>query len=585
MQDVSDPDLYNVSVTGLESSNTLVMFVSDGYSPTYFDDNGNGYLPEDLLVPCIGEAFSIPYLTIENYQNVDIVLPSELAKDGNDVGLGTTMFVVAPSDAELTTTVNFYDNTADTGGSPPGSEDNLYLGGTQTYGYDTYGSKDLFPGYIDHPVSGTDAEAALIGYATVVIDVNLGYATPPEAIINDFGTGRFEIGATNATEINAQSTGQTGDGGLIMDLPATYWGSFGATVGGTGENLYFETVPNETGTANLGITVHGSVNDTNLLQGSSGPIYLDHAASVYPVGEDYSYNDAYYGAVGNDTLSGGPFDDNYFPEGGNDTIYLAHASGGSASTIWFGFYDVGYSGQFEDGSGPGAIFEQAITDITTVDPPGAFSGEQFVDGYGTDILTINGFTWGTKGDSIVFGTSDWATKIEVGSQYVVGLTQWDGETTIASLTPDQLHLYTATFDTLGTAANWNGTSGSPNPAGLVSLHTDIVLDNIGGGFPSQSVLQTALTTEGVGDLALPGSGVSGHSTVDMLLAYENTTTHEIDIADITIVNNSSGTYHDTDQAVAANHGSLTVTNLITIENPGLVGIASLGTNPIEFTHA
>ena len=129
MQDVSDPDLYNVSVTGLESSNTLVMFVSDGYSPTYFDDNGNGYLPEDLLVPCIGEAFSIPYLTIENYQNVDIVLPSELAKDGNDVGLGTTMFVVAPSDAELTTTVNFYDNTADTGGSPPGSEDNLYLGG------------------------------------------------------------------------------------------------------------------------------------------------------------------------------------------------------------------------------------------------------------------------------------------------------------------------------------------------------------------------------------------------------------------------------------------------------------------------
>ena len=139
-------------------------------------------------------------------------------------------------------------------------------------------------------------------------------------------------------------------------------GSFGATVGGTGENLYFETVPNETGTANLGITVHGSVNDTNLLQGSSGPIYLDHAASVYPVGEDYSYNDAYYGAVGNDTLSGGPFDDNYFPEGGNDTIYLAHASGGSASTIWFGFYDVGYSGQFEDGSGPGAIFEQAITD-------------------------------------------------------------------------------------------------------------------------------------------------------------------------------------------------------------------------------
>ena len=69
---------------------------------------------------------------------------------------------------------------------------------------------------------GRDAEADLIGYATVVIDVNLDYATPPRSTINDFGTGRFEIGATDATKINAQSTGQTGDGGLIMDLPATY---------------------------------------------------------------------------------------------------------------------------------------------------------------------------------------------------------------------------------------------------------------------------------------------------------------------------------------------------------------------------
>ena len=36
------------------------------------------------------EVFSIPILTITNYQNVNIVLPSELACDGNDVGLGTT---------------------------------------------------------------------------------------------------------------------------------------------------------------------------------------------------------------------------------------------------------------------------------------------------------------------------------------------------------------------------------------------------------------------------------------------------------------------------------------------------------------
>ena len=71
---------------------------------------------------------------------------------------------------------------------------------------------------------------------------------------------------------------------------------------------------------------------------------------------------------------------------------------------------------------------------------------------------------------------------------------------------------------------------------------------ISAASPAHRALQNALTTEGVGDIELPGRVRLGDSTPSLLLAYENTTTHEIDIADITIVNNSSGTYHDTDQA-------------------------------------
>ena len=267
--------------------------------------------------------FSIPILTITNYQNVNIVLPSELPCDGNDVGLGTTGFIVVPSDTELNTTVNFYDNVADTGGSPPGSEDNLYLGYTQTYGFEQYGYTDAFPGQIWCPESGCFTQAELIGSDSVAIEVNLDYATPPLSTINDFGTGRFEIGGTDATNINAQSTGQTGDGGLIMDLPASYYGALGAEIGGSGENLFFETYGNENGQTPLGITVYGSTDGANLLQGSSGPISLDLADYVNPtVTTPTMVRSA-------TTISPAVrVDDNYFPEGGNDVVNLANAQAG-----------------------------------------------------------------------------------------------------------------------------------------------------------------------------------------------------------------------------------------------------------------
>ena len=594
MQDVSDcNDHYNVSITGVESAQQLVLFVSDGCSPPYCGE-------ETVTVTTTGadtsdsvsnEVFSIPILTITNYQNVNIVLPSELACDGHDVGLGTKGFVVVPSDTELNTTVNFYDNVADTGGSPPGCEDNLYLGYTQTYGFEQYGYTDAFPGHILYPESGCFTQAELIGSYSVAIEVNLDYATPPLSTINDFGTGRFEIGGTDATNINAQSTGQTGDGGLIMDLPASYYGALGAVIGGSDENFFFETYGNENGQTPLGITVNGSEYGTNLLQGTSGPIAYDYAAYANP-----EYNDAYFGAVGNNTLTGGPFDDNYFPEGGNTTINLADAwaltstgvDGASASTVWFGFYDVGYSGCFETGTCPGAILAQAITDVA----PWSSTGEQFVNEYGNDLLTINGFAFGpqdaldsagnptvTCGTKIIFGTDSWATDITVdtyanGPQTVQGLTQWDGSTLVSSQVAYQLDLAPATFHTIGGAADNLATN-------AISAGTDIVLYNL-GTFSSAGGVQYALTHEGVGDIEFAGPGLANNHTADFLLAYAavGTPNPTIDIADITVNNHTGATITDTDMA-----SSLTVTNLISINNPGLVGVAELGTNPIFFTHA
>ena len=48
---------------------------------------------------------------------------------------------------------------------------------------------------------------AAIGVTTVHID-----ATSVNTVINDFGAGNFEIGATNATNLNAQSTVALGHG-------------------------------------------------------------------------------------------------------------------------------------------------------------------------------------------------------------------------------------------------------------------------------------------------------------------------------------------------------------------------------------
>ena len=126
--------------------------------------------------------------------------------------------------------VNFFDNHADNGGSPPGGADNLVLG-------DTNFTDLLLP-------IATAANPAAIGVTTVFID-----ATSVTTVINDFGAGNFEIGATNATNLNAQSTAH-----LVMDLPGTL--------------SYVGTPP--FGPTPSGITVNGSLLGQNLLQGTSG---------------------------------------------------------------------------------------------------------------------------------------------------------------------------------------------------------------------------------------------------------------------------------------------------------------------------
>ena len=276
--------------------------------------------------------------------------------------------------------VNFYDNNADNGGSPPGGEDNLVLGFTNFTGR-------LSPSYI--------------GVPSVTVDtLPLDFTTT----INDFSTGSLEIGVTNVTNLNAQSTSH-----LIMDLAAAL----------SPEGL-------------SGIVVNGS---TDRPEPRTGYLWTGRGRSCgqraqphwcrYPRRIGGPFSSANHGGWGNDTLTGGNgwgtatvnnaggvlftsftpgvsngtfparlrrwhlrdlrihcpdtgpgnTGDNFFPEGGNDVVNIAAgevgtltsfqdvlSSSGSIlipsthaydneSTVWVGFYDVCNSG----GANAGAI--------------------------------------------------------------------------------------------------------------------------------------------------------------------------------------------------------------------------------------
>jgi hypothetical protein len=262
----------------------------------------------------VSDEGAVPTFTVNNYTTTNIFLPTE----GDTVTLGSTAFVDQPVVSVTNASLNFFDNTADTGGP----SDTLKLGHI------------------------TDLGVGDIGVATVQLD-----STAPTTI-NFNGAGEFVIGATDVTNLNAGSSSH-----LVMDLAGT-------------------------NTAD-GITVVGSATGQNLLQGTSGPVTLDlngHLATDL----------VYSGAVGNDTITGGAGADNIFGEGGNDTINLNSTN----STVWIGAYDVGSTG-----TGVGATHVQAITDIS-----GA-GVESFVNGYGSDITTVNGFVLGPTGDVLNFNPS------------------------------------------------------------------------------------------------------------------------------------------------------------------------------------
>jgi len=194
----------------------------------------------DHLQVWVSDEGSVPVFTVNNYTTTDIFLPTE---HGNDVVLGSDHFVDQPVVSVTGASLNFYDNSADSGNG----SDNLILGKTTGFAGDF-----------------TD-----VGHTSVFLDATA------HTYLNDFGAGYFRIGATDATNLNAATTSH-----LVMDLPATH--------------AFFNSD---------GITVTGSATGQNLLQGVSGT--LTHTLADDGDGQfisSYIGNDQLIGGSGADNF-------------------------------------------------------------------------------------------------------------------------------------------------------------------------------------------------------------------------------------------------------------------------------------------
>ena len=546
------------------------------------DDGVNVYKGDAL----VGTIFDSSAVTIDNYTTADIYLPYESVSgtqnwvvlgsqdpttaNGNVGGFVDQPVVTVPLIDGTSASVNFYDNTVDNGGSPPGGADNLVLGVTNF-------TTDLAPVSAEAYYDPTGS----IGYTTVVMD-----ATSPTAI-NDYGHGSLEIGATNATTLNAQSTSH-----LIMDLPG---------------------VPQYVGTNGLGaatgIIVEGSLTGQNLIQGSSGVVVFDtngHFApanaltgpgatgtngvleGIYPF-QDYS--------VGNDTLTGGVGSgaanafgntgDNFFPEGGNDTVNLSHAATNTAyDTVWVGQFDVS-STVTATSVLPHYIYGQAVTDIVG-------GVESYVDGYGpgvgavvgaagatgstTSLLTVTGFQEGnttTTGDVLAFDPQDWAVGTLTGGHADNGLVN---AFTGATIVTPQGTAVLGENTYIGTSA---GTSG-----GYIIAPTTLIEDGI-QSYANAAQLVKGLTTANVGDIG--GLTIGAHATEHVLIAYDNSVTGGVTIDDVTITNTSNTNFVSLvlGGAVTSNSvleiSAVDMVNIVgTAANP--VTLGNLGNHNVEFFH-
>ena len=108
----------------------------------------------------INTAFIAPNVTIDNYKTVIFVLPTESVVKAKIyyemvvVGLWTyrtgsfsvrRRSTTTPCHDSSNASVNFFDNNADNGGSPPGGEDNLVLGHTNFTAELTHGTSAFRP--------------------------------------------------------------------------------------------------------------------------------------------------------------------------------------------------------------------------------------------------------------------------------------------------------------------------------------------------------------------------------------------------------------------------------------------------------
>ena len=534
-------------------------------------------------------ALNVPVFTVDNYTTTDIYLPYESVTtytvtsgdprhpttttfaDQNYVILGSQDPWTNPIGPEpgfnvqpLVTGqafVNFYDNTTDTGGSPPGGPDNLVLGWTNF-------TADLAPFNANIPDSphGWFDPTAAIGITTVNVD-----STTVATTINDFGTGTLEIGATNATNLNAQSTA-----GLFMDLPAT-----------------LNYVVTDGFTPGSGITVHGSLTGQNLLQGSSGTVSFDVSGYVSDTGHVpagtylsgspsnlFNYNPGvlettdYAGvwAVGSDNLYGGTSNDNFFPEGGHDNVYITHPTTGySTDTVWVAMYDVSSTasstidqGPNHTGPNPHYTYGQAVTDIT------ASGQEVYVDGYGpgtsgtsttgplsgssTSSLTITGFAGNDTGvvlnggDVLNFDPYDWATGSLSGGINDKGLVDavvagtGGGTTGTITVPGNGTGHIQASLWSVGFAGE---TPTTPSP---VVTSANVILDEIPGGYQNAAQLVDALASN-TGDIGLT---IWQKTQEHVLIAYNlvNSSGQFVgtEISDVTLTNTSSSAVNSTNNS-------------------------------------
>lgn len=605
---VADTNVYNLYSAPLETLTGQNIYIYQ-QDPTFnvnvqshlklwlADEGVNVYDHTGTLL--LGSIFDAPQFTIDNYTTVDIYLPFEsiggqdwvvLGSQANPsakgyvgfvdtpvvtvpltTGLGFPPAIVGPLYAEL----NFYDNTLDTGGSPPGGADDLVLGFTNF-------TADLAP----QSAQAFFDPTATIGYVSVAID-----ATAPTAIW-DHGKGSLEIGATDASVLIAQSTSH-----LIMDAPGVP--QYIAAPGGllatqgieafgslTGQNLmqgtlgvqHFDTngaflTGFDDGT--FGVGGHVAAATTGLLTGTTGTL-----ENVVPsqFGNDYLTGESATAKAGAVNLVGNT-GDNYFPEGGQDTVALAadHGGNGVFDTVYVGMIDVS-STLTGTTVLPHDLFGQAVTDIiggvesyTDGYGPGVGSvvGGAGVTGSATSLLTVTGFNEGntaTTGDVLVFDPQDWAVGPLANGIFDKGLVDAHTGLTIASSTA--AHFASEVY--VGTSASAGGT---------VTHSAELIQDGL-NGYQNAAQLVKALTNANGGDIG--GLDFGALTTEHFLLAYNNTVTGGVTIDDVTVTNTTT---HD---IFVTSTAGLVVTavdmvNIVgTAANPVTVG--NLSSHDVQFLH-